>query len=76
MIVNVNGLSSKKAALQSAVDYIKPDVIMGCESKIDTAQVVNAIYGVFRNGYFFSICTLMNLSNCLIITIDIMDMIV
>ncbi len=32
--MNINGLRGKTAALETAVEYIQPDVIMGCESKI------------------------------------------
>ena len=34
MIVNVNGLRSKVPQLNTVVNYVKPDVIVGCESKI------------------------------------------
>ena len=45
--------------------YLYEDVI---------AQVVNAIHGVIRNGYLFSIYTLQNLSSLLTITIEIMEL--
>ena len=34
LVVNINGLGDKKAAVQSACDYLQPDVIIGCETKI------------------------------------------
>ena len=34
LVVNINGLRDKKAAMQSACDYLQPDVIIGCETKI------------------------------------------
>ena len=34
LVVNINELRDKKAAVQSACDYLQPDVIIGCETKI------------------------------------------
>ena len=34
LVVNINGLRDKKAAVQSACDYLQPDAIIGCETKI------------------------------------------
>ena len=34
LVVNINGLRDEKAAVQSACDYLQPDVIIGCETKI------------------------------------------
>ena len=35
LVVNVDHMTSKFISLQIAVDYIKPDVVIGCESKIN-----------------------------------------
>ena len=40
-IVNANGIRNKASELEVVVEYIKPDVIMGCESKL-TDKVHNA----------------------------------
>lgn len=41
LILNINGLRDKAPLLQNLVNYIKPDVIIGCETKI-TEKVNNA----------------------------------
>ncbi len=33
-MVNFNGVKNKQALLQTAADYIKPDVIIGSETKL------------------------------------------
>lgn len=48
MIVNVNGLRSKVPQLNTVVSYVKPDVIVGCESKI-SSDITSA--EVFPPGY-------------------------
>ena len=34
LVVNINGLREKKAAMQSACDHLQSDVIISCETKI------------------------------------------
>ena len=48
MIVNVDGLRSKVPQLNTVVSYVKPDVIVGCESKI-SSDITSA--EVFPPGY-------------------------
>jgi len=52
LIVNCEGIKSKQAQFAAAVDYIKPDAIMGCESKLDssihTAEKFPPEYKVYR----------------------------
>lgn len=41
LIVNVNGIRDKGAELETAIEYIKPDVIIACESKLSD-KVLNS----------------------------------
>ena len=34
LVVNINGLRDKKASIHAACEYIKPDVLIGCETKV------------------------------------------
>ena len=54
------------------VSDIDPIILIICTY----VQVVNAIHGVFRNGYFSSIYTLMNVNSWSMITMETMDLIV
>ncbi len=48
LVLNVNGLRDKAPSLQTAVEYIKPDMILACESKL--SDKVNTSE-VFPEGY-------------------------
>ena len=54
MIVNVNGLRSKVPQLNTVVNYVKPDVIVGCESKIlaVTSPAPKCSHQVIRKMYY------------------------
>lgn len=50
MVINCNGLksSAKQAAFRASVEYHRPDIIMGCESKIDNKMHT---YSLFPDNY-------------------------
>ena len=54
MIVNVNGLRSKVPQLNTVVNYVKPDVIVGCESNIlaVTSPAPKCSHQVIRKMYY------------------------
>ena len=55
MVINCNGLKSiaKRSALRATVEHHKPDIIMGCESKISnsipTGSIFPSNYTIYRN---------------------------
>ena len=56
VIINCNGLKSftKQSQFQALIDHHRPDIILGCESKLDdtcpTYSVFPSSYNVFRQG--------------------------
>ena len=77
IIVNCNGLKSpaKYSQFQAMIDHHKPDVILGCESKLDegtpTYSVFPSNYTVFRKdrndhggGVFVAVHESLILTNC------------
>ena len=72
MIINCNGLksTSKRSQLQALIDHHRPDVLLGCESKlassIPTHSIFPSNYNVFRKdrnehgeGYLLQCITLL-----------------
>ena len=55
MVINCNGLKGEKGGLtfQTAVVQHSPDLIIGCESKLDTIRTIRMIRtgSIFPEGY-------------------------